>query len=101
VTSKPQRPKGGRPRGQATDPVDDGNARKRRHRIATPRFGGYLTPAPENFFAKTPSAERLPPFWDRNRFWTDFWERGHEQFSESKSPPYRGVASAARTSKLV
>ena len=35
----------GRPRGQATDPVDDGNARKRRHRIATLRFGGYLTPA--------------------------------------------------------
>jgi hypothetical protein len=24
--------------------------------------------------------------------------RGLEQFSESKSPPYRGVASAARTS---
>ena len=91
----------GRPRGQATDPVDDGNARKRRHRIATLRFGGYLTPAPEIFFAKTPSPETLPPFW-ANRFWTGFWERGHEQFSESNSPttggshlPQRGVGVCA------
>ena len=49
--------------------------------------------------------KRLPqkgyPLSGANRFWTGFWERGHEQFSESKSPPYRGVASAARTSKLV
>jgi hypothetical protein len=37
-----------------------------------------------------PSTERLPPFWGRNRFWTGFWERGHEQFSESNSPPYGG-----------
>jgi hypothetical protein len=48
------------------------------------------SPAPENFFAKMPSTERLPPFWGRNRFWTGFWERGHEQFSESKSPPTGG-----------
>jgi hypothetical protein len=48
------------------------------------------SPAPENFFAKKPSTERLPPFWGRNRFWTGFWERGHEQFSESNSPPYGG-----------
>src|SRR5262245_29887816 len=53
------------------------------------------SPAPENFFSKAPSTERLPPFWGRNRFWTGFWERGHEQFSESKSPPTGGVASAA------
>jgi hypothetical protein len=33
----------------------------------------------------------------RNHFWTGFWQRGHEQFSESNSPLYRGVASAART----
>jgi hypothetical protein len=57
--------------------------------------------APKNFFATAPSTERLPPFWGRNHFWTGFWERGHEQFSESNSPPYRGVASAARSSKLV
>jgi hypothetical protein len=56
------------------------------------------SPAPENFFQKTPFTERLPRCWGRNRFWTVFWERGHEQFSESNSPPYRGVASAARTS---
>ena len=32
-----------------------------------------------------------------NRFWTGFWERGHKQFSNQTVPPYRGVASAART----
>ena len=36
------------------------------------------SPAPEKFFAKTPSTERLPPFWGRNRFSTGFWERGHD-----------------------
>jgi hypothetical protein len=43
------------------------------------------------FFQKRPPSERLPPFCGRNRFWTGFWERGHKQFSESKSPPYRGA----------
>ena len=80
------------PQGQATDPVDDGslNARKRRHRIASQGPGAISLPHLRFFFAKMPSPERLPPFWGRNRFWTGFWERGHEQFSESNSPPYRG-----------
>ena len=66
------------------------STRKRRHRLATPRVEGYLTPAPENFFARTPPQKGYPLFWGRNRFWTGFWERGHEQFSESKSPPTGG-----------
>jgi hypothetical protein len=59
------------------------------------------SPAPENFFQKRPPSERLPPFWGRNRFWAGFREREHEQFSEIQKSPYRAVASAARTSKLV
>jgi hypothetical protein len=47
-------------------------------------------PAPKIFFAKTSFTQRLPPFWGGNHFWTGFCQRGHEQFSESKSPPYRG-----------
>ena len=66
--------------------------RKRRQRNLLPHLKIFLQ-------------KRLPqkgyPLSGANRFWTGFWERGHEQFSESKSPPYRGVASAARTSKLV
>jgi hypothetical protein len=56
---------------------------------------------PENFFAQTPSTERLPPFRGGNRFWTGFWEWGHEQFSESKSPPYPGGRICGRTSSQI
>jgi hypothetical protein len=45
------------------------------------------------FFAKR-RPQKGYPVSGTNRFWTGFWERGHEHFSESKSPPYRGVASA-------
>ena len=62
--------------------------RKRRRRNFLPHLKIFLQ-------------KRLPqkgyPLSGANRFWAGFWERGHEQFSESKSPPYRGVASAART----
>jgi hypothetical protein len=54
------------------------------------------SPAPENFFCKTAFTERLTPSGDRNRFWTGFCERGHKQFSESKSPPYRGASDGQR-----
>src|SRR6516162_9703298 len=40
------------------------------------------SPAPENFFAKTPSTERLLPFWGRNRFWTGFCQRGHSSANQ-------------------
>jgi hypothetical protein len=48
------------------------------------------SPAPENFFQKRLPQKGHPPFWGRNRFWTGFCQRGHEQFSESKSPPLPG-----------
>jgi hypothetical protein len=67
--------------------------RKSRQRNLLPRL---------NFFLQKRLPQKgYPLSAGRNRFWTGFWERGREQFSESKSPPYRGVASAARTSKLV
>src|SRR3954470_10125026 len=53
-----------------------------------------------NFFAQTPSTERLPPFWGRNRFWTGFRERGHEQFSETQCPPTGGSHPRAHPSSL-
>ena len=49
------------------------------------------SPAPEIFFAQTPSTGRLPPFWGENRFWTRFCERGHEAIFRTQKPPYRGV----------
>jgi hypothetical protein len=55
----------------------------------------------QKIFFKNAFHRKATPFWGRNGFWTGFWERGHEQFSESKSPPYPGVASAAHTFKLV
>ena len=42
------------------------------------------------FFLQERLPQRAPPFLGRNRFWTGFWERGHERFSESKVPPTRG-----------
>jgi hypothetical protein len=48
-----------------------------------------ISPSTKIFFAKRLSHKGYP-FMGRNYFWTGFWERGHEQFSESKSPPYRG-----------
>ena len=65
--------------------------RKRRQRNLFPHLKIFLQKRPP---------QKGYPLSGENRFWTGFWERGHEQFSESKSPSYRGVASAARTSKL-
>jgi hypothetical protein len=42
------------------------------------------------FFLQKPPPQKGYPFLGQNRFWTGFWERGREQFSEFKSPPYRG-----------
>jgi hypothetical protein len=47
-------------------------------------------PAPKIFFAKASFTQRATPLVGQNHFWTSFWERGHEQFSESKSPPTGG-----------
>src|ERR1700750_2408858 len=41
------------------------------------------------FFLQTSFTERLP-LYGQNHFWTGFCQRGHEQFSESKSPPTGG-----------
>ena len=56
-----------------------------------------VSPHLKIFCKKRLPQKGLAPFWGRNRFWTGFWERGHEQFSKSISPPYRGVTSAARS----
>src|SRR4029077_3068338 len=68
--------------GQATNPATMTAAeRKRRQRNLLPHLKIFLQ-------------KRLPrkatPFLGPNGFWTGFWERGHEQFSESKSPPTGG-----------
>jgi hypothetical protein len=47
-------------------------------------------PAPKIFLQKRLSHKGYP-LYGQNHFWTGFCQRGHEQFSESKSPPYRGV----------
>src|SRR6516164_8896236 len=49
------------------------------------------SPGTKKFFCKSVVHTKAAPLMGRNHFWTGFWERGHEQFSESKSPPYRGV----------
>ena len=48
------------------------------------------SPGTKNFFAKT-SSHKGYPLYGQNHFWTGFCQRGHEQFSEFKSPPYRGA----------
>jgi hypothetical protein len=57
-------------------------------------------PAPKIFLQKRLSHKGYP-LYGQDHFWTGFCQRGHKQFSESKSPPYRGVVSAACASKLV
>src|SRR5262249_26718382 len=42
------------------------------------------------FLQKRLSQKGYPFSGGRNRFWTGFCQRGQKQFSESKSPPYRG-----------
>src|SRR5262249_11035734 len=65
------------------------------------RAASGISPGTKNFFCiNVFHTKATLPLYGQNHFWTGFCQRGHEQFSESKSPPYRGVASAARTSKL-
>ena len=56
--------------------------RKRRQRNFLPHL--------KIFFCKNAFHRKGYPLSGVNRFWAGFWERGHEQFSESNSPPYRG-----------
>ena len=52
--------------------------RKRRQRNLFPHLKIFLQKRPP---------QKGYPLSGENRFWTGFWERGHEQFSESRSPP--------------
>ena len=71
-------------------------ARRSRHaRTLQTNATTTSSPALKIFFAEAPSAERLPPFWGRNRFWTGFLgKRGMIEISPRKSPPTRGPAPA-------
>ena len=51
----------------------------------------------QKFFLQKRLHTKATPLYGQNHFWTGFCQRGHEQFSEFKSP-LPGVASAARTS---
>jgi len=77
---------------QTTDPVDDGppNARKRRHRIATSRAGGYLTPAPEKFFCKNAFRRKATPFLGQKPFLDRFMGEGAWLNSQNKKSPLPG-----------
>jgi len=84
----------GEPRQSRSLPIRGGR------RLRSPAYrtcDGVAGSAPESlsphlkFFCKNAFPHRkATPFGGRNRFWTRFCERGHEQFSESNSPPYRG-----------
>src|SRR5262249_55629973 len=56
------------------------------------RWRGQRNPFPQLkiFFKNVLRQKGYPLLGGRNRFWAGFWERGHEQFSESKSPPTGG-----------
>src|SRR5262249_34638674 len=51
---------------------------------------GTLSGTRKFFFKNVLRQKGYPLLGGRNRFWAGFRERGHEQFSESKSPPTGG-----------
>jgi hypothetical protein len=67
--------------------------RKRRQRNLLPHL--------KIFFAKTPSTEKATPFLGQTVFGQVFGRGGMSNFQNPTVPPYRGVAPAAGTSKLV
>jgi hypothetical protein len=66
-------------------------ARKRRcHNVLALAPTAESSAAPENFFTKATYAERLPPFWARNRFLRGFGRGGMSNFQNPKDPPTGG-----------
>ena len=53
-------------------------------------YGRNPLPHLEIFFKNAFRQKGYPLLGGRNHFWTGFRQRGHEQFSESKSPPTGG-----------
>src|SRR5262249_9479299 len=67
-----------------------GSLAARAPRAGASADSGILSRHQKFFFKNVLRQKGYPPLGGRNRFWTGFWGRGHEQFSEFKSPPYRG-----------
>ena len=59
------------------------------------------SPGTKKFFCKNVFHTKATPFMGRTIFGQVFGGGGMSNFQKSKSPPYRGVASAAGTSKIV
>src|SRR5262245_11447124 len=73
----------------------------KRSEVASSKFGRAARteslPAPKNFLQKRLSHNGYP-LSVANRFWTDFWERGHNLNRQKKSPPYRGRGATHKSS---
>src|SRR5262245_58279145 len=54
------------------------------------RADSRISPGTKNFFLQKRLSHKGDPLYGQNHFWRGFCQRGHEQFSDSKTPPYRG-----------